>query len=61
MFFGAIAVDDEHLELGGVRVLVGLLDEISERLQEALARRAVLRSEQDNHMRCSSPDKRVLH
>ena len=61
LFFSAITVDYEDLELGCVRVFVGLLNEVSERLQETLARRAVLRGEKHDDMRGGGPDQSVLN
>ena len=60
LLFCTVAVDDEDLELGCVRVFVGLLDEVSERLHEAMAGRAVLCCEENDNVRGGRPDQCIL-
>ena len=56
----AVAIDDEDLEFGGGGVLVRLLDEVVERLHEALAGRAVFGGEEDNHVGCLGADEGII-
>ena len=55
LLLGTVTADDEHLELGGGRILIRLLDEVSERLQEAVAGRTVLGREKHCNMRSLCP------
>ena len=59
--FGLIAVHDKNLELRNVRVLISFLDEISERLHEALARRAVLGGEKNCNMGDACADEGIIN
>ena len=61
LLLSTVAVDNQHLELGGRRVLVCLLDEVSERLHEAFAWWAVLSSKEDSNMCDLSAHESILH